>query len=95
MYLEELNNNKYIKETIERRKKIKEIGKLDFIDRNILNELVDVIYITEDEGVEVIFKYKNLYEDSLRYLKSYKLCYNWLAKILIKRSDFNEQFKWK
>ena len=46
-------------------KKFKELGKLDFIDRNVLNELVDVIYINEERGVEVIFKYKNLYEDAL------------------------------
>lgn len=51
-------------------KKIKRLGKLDYIDRNILNELVDVIYISEGGGVEVMFKYKNLYEDALRYLKS-------------------------
>lgn len=68
LYLEELNN-KSSKDTIERIKKIKEFGKLDCIDKNILNELVDVIYITKEKGVEVIFKYKNLYEESLRYLK--------------------------
>ena len=32
-------------------------------------ELVDTIYIHEDKNVEVLFKYKNLYEDALRYLK--------------------------
>ena len=66
---EDINNSSSSKENITRIKKIKELGKLDYIDRNILNELVDVIYIHEDRGVEIAFKYKNLYEDALRYLK--------------------------
>ena len=66
-YLDSYLNDAEI-ETIN--KKIKSLGKLDYIDRNILNELVDVIYINEERGVEVIFKYKNLYKDALRYLKS-------------------------
>ena len=66
---EELNNSNASEENISRINKIKSIGKLDIIDRNILNELVDTIYIHEDKNVEVIFKYKNLYEDALRYLK--------------------------
>ena len=67
--IEDINNSSSSKENITRIKKIKELGKLDYIDRNILNELVDAIYIHEDRGVEIAFKYKNLYEDALRYLK--------------------------
>lgn len=44
---EEINNSSSSKENIDRIKKIKSLGKLDYIDRNILNELVDVIYINE------------------------------------------------
>ncbi|MBQ9181069.1 MAG: recombinase family protein [Bacilli bacterium] len=67
---DEINNSTSSNENIARINRIKEIGKIDFVDRNILNEFVDVIYISEERGVEVIFKYKNLYEDALRYLNS-------------------------
>ena len=36
----------------------------------ILNELVNIIYINESRSIEVIFKYKNLYEDALWYLNN-------------------------
>ena len=58
---EELNSNKSNQENIDRINKIKKIGKIDYIDRNLIHECGDI---------EVIFKYKNLYEDALRYLKS-------------------------
>jgi len=48
---------------------MKQLAKLDYIDRNILSELVDVIYITEEREIKIIFKYNNLYEDAMRYLK--------------------------
>ncbi len=66
---EELKNSNASKENIDRINNIKKLGKLDYIDRNILNGLVEIIYVTEDRGIEVIFKYKNLYEDAMRYLK--------------------------
>ena len=67
---EELNNSKSNQENIDRINKIKKIGKIDYIDRNIIIELIDRILIHECGDIEVIFKYKNLYEDALRYLKS-------------------------
>lgn len=67
---EELNNNKSNQETIERINRIKKLGKIDYIDRNIITELIDRILIHESGDMEVIFKYNNLYEDALRYLKS-------------------------
>lgn len=67
---EELNSSKSNQENIDRINKIKKIGKIDYIDRNIIIELIDKILIHENGDIEVIFKYKNLYEDALRYLKS-------------------------
>jgi hypothetical protein len=67
---EELNNSKSNQENIDRINKIKKIGKIDYIDRNIIIELIDKILIHDCGDIEVIFKYKNLYEDALRYLKS-------------------------
>ena len=66
---EELNTNP-ISNNLERIKRISKIGKIDFIDRNIINELIDSIIISEGNGVEIVFKYKNLYEDALRYLNN-------------------------
>ena len=67
---EEIQNSNSSKENIDRIKKIKELGKFNSIDRTILNELINTIYISENQNIEVVFKYKNLYEDALRYLKS-------------------------
>ena len=69
---EELNTNP-ISNNLERIKEISKIGKIDFIDRNIINELIDSIIISEGNGVEIVFKYKNLYEDALRYLNNKKI----------------------
>ncbi len=66
---EELNTNP-ISNNLERIKEISKIGKIDFIDRSIINELIDSIIISEGNGVEIVFKYKNLYEDALRYLNN-------------------------
>ena len=67
---EELNNSKSNQDNIDRINRIKKIGKIDYIDRNIIIELIDKILIHENGDIEVIFKYKNLYEDALRYLNS-------------------------
>ena len=67
---EEIQNSNSSKENIDKIKKIKELGKFNSIDRTILNELINTIYISENQNIEVVFKYKNLYEDALRYLKS-------------------------
>lgn len=63
-------NTNPISNNLERIKEISKIGKIDFIDRNIINELIDSIIISEGNGVEIVFKYKNLYEDALRYLNN-------------------------
>ena len=69
-FREQYHSNKSSKETIDRINTIKKLGKIDCIDRNIVIELIDKILIHENGDIEVIFKYKNLYEDALRYLKS-------------------------
>ena len=65
---EKIKNSNFSNENIDRINRIKKLGKFDYIDRNILQELIDVIYIHENLKVEVVFKYKKLYEDALRYL---------------------------
>ena len=67
---EDINNSSTSKDNINRIKRIKEVGKLDIIDRDIIQEFIETIYIREDKGIDVVFKYKNLYEDALRYLNN-------------------------
>lgn len=42
----------------------------DSIDRNLVQGLIDVIYVHEDKNIEIKFKYNNLYEDALWYLNN-------------------------
>ena len=63
-------NRNPVNNNLERIKKNSKLGRIDFIDRNIINELIDSIIIYEGSNVEIVFKYKNLYEDALRYLNN-------------------------
>ena len=67
---DDLNNSNSSKENVEKIKRIKQIEKLERIDRNIIQEFIETIYIREDRGIDIVFKYKNLYEDALRYLNN-------------------------
>ena len=67
---EDINNSSTSKDNINRIKRIKEVGKLDIIDRDIIQEFIETIYIRKDKEIDVVFKYKNLYEDALRYLNN-------------------------
>ena len=64
------DNRNPVNNNLERIKKNSKLGRIDFIDRNIINELIDSIIIYEGSNVEIVFKYKNLYEDALRYLNN-------------------------
>ena len=70
LIIDELNNSNFNDDNIDKINRIKEYGQLDQIDRNIIYELIDFIKVHEDGSLEVKFKYKNLYEDALRYLNS-------------------------
>ena len=45
---EKIKNSNFSNENIDRINRIKKLGKFDYIDRNILQELIDVIYIHEN-----------------------------------------------
>lgn len=82
-YLYELNNLKLEKEKIENNKnkkidldwinKIKNIGKINDLNKFIVNEFIDNIYITEDRNIKIDFKFDDQYEDLIKYLKSQKI----------------------
>lgn len=48
----------------------KKIGKLTTIDRNIISKFINNIYIDKNKNIRIEFKYKEQYEDAIKYLKS-------------------------
>ena len=79
-YIYNLNNLRIEKEEIEKKKisgldlkwlnEYKRIGRLKNIDRNIISKFINNIYIDENKNIRIEFKYKDQYEDAIKYLKS-------------------------
>ena len=79
-YMYELNNLRLEKEEIEKTKK--HSNNLDWLDnfkknqnfseinRNIVDEFIKDIYIYENKKIEIKFRYKDQYEELLKYLKN-------------------------
>ena len=79
-YMYELNNLRLEKEEIEKAKK--HSNNLDWLDnfkknqnfseinRNIVDEFIKDIYIYENKKIEIKFRYKDQYEELLKYLKN-------------------------
>ena len=72
------DSNKIIDEITNGAKWIKEFTKrkgLKELNRNVINELIDWIYVTEDKNIEIKFKYQdkfNLLANNLSYFKNDK-----------------------
>lgn len=49
--------------------KFKKIGKIELIDRNIVDSFIENIYVNDDRGVEVLFRYRDEYKYAIEYLK--------------------------
>ena len=62
-----LNENEY---WIEHFKKAKNVNTLS---RTIIDEFIDNILIDQNGGINIIFKYKNEYNDALKFLDSYNV----------------------
>ena len=58
---------------IEHFKKAKNVNALS---RTIIDEFIDNILIDQNGGINIIFKYKNEYNDALKFLDSYNVWYN-------------------
>ena len=79
-YMYELNNLRLEKEEIEKTKK--HSNNLDWLDnfkknqnfseinRNIVDEFIKDIFIYENKKIEIKFRYKDQYEELLKYLKN-------------------------
>ncbi|MBE5806457.1 MAG: recombinase family protein [Clostridiales bacterium] len=80
-YMFELNNLKLSKEKIENNNqkinldwmyKLKKIGKIDELNKALIDEFIDNIYIGENKCIKISFKYEDQYEELIKYLKSQK-----------------------
>lgn len=76
----ELNKLRLEKEAIEKEKKkndsldwinkFKKAGTITEINRNVVDEFIENIYIHEDKNIEIKLRFKNQYEDLLKCLKN-------------------------
>lgn len=79
-YMYELNKLRLEKEAIEKEKnkndsldwinKFKKAGTIAEINRNVVDEFIENIYIHEDKNIEIKLRFKNQYEDLLKCLKN-------------------------
>ena len=79
-YLYEVNKLNLEKENLSKSKinsynldwinQFKKIGKLQEIDRNIVDCFIENIYVNDDKSVEILFRYIEQYKFALEYLKS-------------------------
>lgn len=81
-YIYELNNLKLEKEKIENNLnnkinlnwlyKLRDLEKIERLNKKIIDEFIDNIFINEERKIKVVFKYNNQYEDLIKYLKLQK-----------------------
>ena len=79
-YLYEINKLNMEKENLEISKinsynldwinNFKKMGRIKTIDRNIVDSFIKDIFVNNEKGVDIIFRYKDEYENAERYLKS-------------------------
>ena len=48
----------------------KKIGRIEVIDRNIVDSFIENIIVNDEKGVDIIFRYNDQYKLAERYLKS-------------------------
>ena len=70
---EELENERISKKNVDWIQKVKKLEKIDNVKRNILDEFVEKIYITEDKNIKIEFKFKEEFENILNFLNEQKL----------------------
>ena len=81
-YLYEINKLNLEKESITRNKinsynldwikSFQKVGKIEKIDRNIIDSFIENIYIGNNKDVEIAFRFQDQYKVALEYLKNQK-----------------------
>ena len=67
---EKNESSKFTQNNLDWIKKFKHQKEFTDINRSIINEFIDNIYVGDKDEVEISFLYKDQYEDALKYLKS-------------------------
>lgn len=67
---EKIESSKFTQNNLDWIKKFKHQKKFTDINRSIINEFIDNIYVGDKDEVEISFLHKDQYEDALKYLKS-------------------------
>ncbi|MBO4246077.1 MAG: recombinase family protein [Bacilli bacterium] len=67
---EDLNNNINNSYNLDWINEFKKTGQVENIDRNIINSFIENIFVGDNKEIEIKFRYKDQYEDALRYLKN-------------------------
>lgn len=67
---EKIESSKFTQNNLDWIKKFKHQKKFTDINRSIINEFIDNIYVGDKDAVEISFLHKDQYEDALKYLKS-------------------------
>ena len=67
---EEIDNNFFQTSNLDWINRFKKIKKLDALNRTIVSEFIKNIFIDENSNVEIEFRYKDQFDDAIRYLKS-------------------------
>ena len=70
MEKESLNQNIISKVNLEWIKRFKKVGKLETLNKNIIDEFINNIYVDDDRNIRIEFKFKSNYEEAIMYLKS-------------------------
>lgn len=67
---ENLNKSKINSYNLDWINQFKKIGRIEVIDRNIVDSFIENIIVNDEKGVDIIFRYKDQYKLAERYLKS-------------------------
>ena len=70
MEKESLNQNIISKVNLEWIKRFKKVGKLETLNKSIIDEFIDNIYVDDDRNIRIEFKFKSNYEEAIMYLKN-------------------------
>lgn len=69
---EELSKSKINTYNLKWLEKFKKAGTIEIIDRNIVDDFIENIFVNDDRSVEILFRYRDQYNDAIKYLKNQK-----------------------
>jgi len=67
---ENLSKNKINSYNLDWLNQFRKTGRIQEIDRNIVDSFIENIYVNDDKSIEIIFRYAEQYKFALEYLKS-------------------------